>query len=301
MKVNKRNQKILITGGTGFIGRNLVAELLNDDHFVVVLTRKKITSDKKNLKYINNIDENFDYDIVINLCGEPISQRWTKNKKEKIYNSRIDVTKKLADIISKLKNPPSLVINGSAIGYYGTSNDLIFDEDSKATAQNLFSQKICEDWENEAQKISSKTRLAIIRTGVVVGKNGGIIKKMFLPFYFGLGGKIGKGSQYLSWISLADVIGAINHIINCENLEGVINLTAPSVSTNLEFSKTLAKILNRPCFFDMPSFVAKILFGQMAEELLLNGQNVYPKKLLKSDYNFQDLSLESAILKACQK
>lgn len=296
INLKQRNQKFLITGGTGFIGSKLVEEILKDGHQVAVLTRKKI-KDKK-INYIQNLEGEIDYDVVINLCGETISQRWSKKTKEKIYNSRINLTDKLAQIIKNSNKPPKLLISGSAIGYYGISNDLIFDENSKPTSQNLFSQKLCFDWENSAKKISDKTRLAIIRTGVVIGKNGGIMKKMLLPFKLGLGGKIGFGKQYLSWIALDDMIGAINHIINNENLKEAINLTAPSVATNEIFTKTLASILNRPCFFNMPSFVAKILFGKMADELLLNGQNVYPKKLLESGYKFHTTSLKEAILKA---
>ena len=296
IKLNKKNQKFLVTGGTGFIGSNLIKEILKDGHQVTVLTRKKIKN--KDITYIQNIDEDFNYDIVINLCGETISQRWSKKARQKIYNSRINITNNLAKIISNCKNPPKLVISGSAIGYYGTSDYLTFNEDSQITSQKLFSQKLCLDWEMSAKPIADKTRLAIIRTGVVVGKNGGIIKKMLLPFKLGLGGKIGKGTQYLSWIALDDVIGALNHIINNEDLSGAINLTTPKVTTNEIFSKALAKILNRPCFFDMPEFIAKILFGKMSEELLLNGQNIYPKKLLESGYEFQITSLENSILKA---
>jgi len=298
IKLNKRNQKFLITGGTGFIGSALVAEILKDGHQVIILTRKNLVSTSKNLRYIKSLDENFECDILINLCGETISQRWSKKTKDKIYKSRIDLTKKIADIIGAKKITPSLVISGSAIGYYGVSDKLIFDENSNPKTQNLFSQKICLDWENAIKIISNKTRLVSIRTGVVVGKNGGIIKKMFLPFKLGLGGKIGKGTQYLSWIALCDVIGSINHIINNDNLSGAINLTAPSVATNKTFSETLAKTLNRPCFFDMPELVAKILFGQMAQELLISGQNVYPKKLLESGYKFQKPALKEAILEA---
>lgn len=298
INLNKKQQKFLITGGTGFIGSKLVEEILKDGHFVEVLTRKNLISDQKKLKYIQNLNNNFDYDIVINLCGEPISVRWSKKTKEKIYNSRINLTNELVNLIKNSNNPPKLFISGSAIGYYGTSDQLIFDEDSNPTTQNLFSQKICFNWEESARKVTDKTRVAIIRTGVVVGKNGGIIKKMLLPFKLGLGGKIGLANQYLSWIALEDEIAAINHIINNESLSGAINLTAPSVTTNKIFSKTLAKILNRPCFFDMPEFIVKILFGQMGEELLLNGQNVYPKKLLQSGYQFKIKSLDEAILKA---
>ncbi len=299
INLDKKNQKFLITGGTGFIGSKLVAEILKDGHKITILTRnKKLLKQKSAINYIDNLEIEMNFDIVINLCGEAISQRWTKNIKQKIYSSRIDVTKKLVQIINNSKTPPKLVISGSAIGYYGVSKDQIFDEDSKIKDRKLFSQNLCEDWESAASKISNKSRLAIVRTGVVIGKNGGIMKKMLLPFSLGLGGKIGSGNQYLSWIFLDDFIGAINHIINKENISGAINLTAPNVSTNQDFSRILAKILNRPCFFNMPSFVAKIIFGQMADELLLNGQNVAPKKLLQSGYKFRVEGVEEALKKS---
>ena len=299
INLDKKNQKFLITGGTGFIGSKLVAEILKDGHKVTIFTRnKKLLQQKSAINYIDNLDIEMNFDIVINLCGETISQRWTKNIKQKIYASRIDITKKLAQIINNSKTPPKLVISGSAIGYYGVSQDQVFDEDSKIKDQKLFSQNLCKDWEDAAALISRKSRLVTIRTGVVIGKNGGIMKKMLLPFKLGLGGKIGSGNQYLSWIFLDDLIGSINHIINKENISGAINLTAPKVSTNQDFSKILAKLLNRPCFFNMPSFVAKIIFGQMADELLLNGQNVAPKKLLQSGYNFKVKNVEEALEKS---
>jgi len=296
INLNKKNQKFLITGGTGFIGSKLVKKILEDSHEVTVLTRnEKLLKTKDKVKYINNLDEKFNYNIVINLCGELISQRWTRKKKEEIYDSRIDITKKLAKIIKNSKTPPNLVINGSAVGYYGTSQNQIFDEETTPTNQNLFSQNLCKDWENSSSTISAKSRLVIIRTGVVIGKNGGIIKKMLTPFKFGLGGEIGSGWQYLSWIFLDDVIGAINHIINDDNLSGPINLTSPKAVTNKIFSQALAKLLNRPCFFKMPSFLAKTIFGQMADELLLGGQNVIPKKLLQSGYIFKVKDIEEAL------
>lgn len=298
MSTDKHNQSILITGGTGFIGSALIEEFSQKGYMIYVLTRKKLKEDSKSVKFINDIYQNIEYDIVINLSGAPISQRWSERVKKEIYESRINVTKKIVDFVNTVKTPPKLIISGSAIGYYGTSNELVFDENSKPTSQELFSQELCLDWEREIKKIEDKVRLVIIRTGVVVGKNGGIIKKMFLPFSLGLGGKIGSGNQYLSWISLIDVVGAIDHIIRHEDMRGFINLTAPMVTTNKIFSQILAKVLNRPCFFDMPSIIAKILFGQMAKELLLDGQNVVPKKLLASGYEFKVKNIEEAISKS---
>jgi len=299
INLDKKNQKFLITGGTGFIGSKLVKEILKDGHKITILTRnKKLLKQKSEINYIDNLDVEMNFDIVINLCGEAIFQRWTDSVKKKIYSSRIDITKKLAQIINNSKTPPKLVISGSAIGYYGISQDRIFEEDSKIEDQTLFSQNLCKDWESAASSIINKSRLVIIRTGVVIGKNGGIMKRILLPFKFGLGGKIGNGKQYLSWIFIDDVILAINHIINKETITGAINLTAPKAITNQDFSKTLARILNRPCFFNIPAFFAKIVFWQMGDELLLNGQNVAPKKLLQSGYNFKIKSIGEALDKS---
>lgn len=297
INLNKKNQKILITGGTGYIGSALTKEFLADDQKVTILTRKNKSSDNKNLTYIKDLPaaENFDFDIVINLCGETIAQRWNKFSKERIYNSRVKTTENLTKIISQTKTPPKLVINGSAIGVYGTSLTENFTEETKINNQNFFSQKLCLDWENAAKDISKYSRLAIIRTGVVIGKNSGILRKMLPAFKFGLGGKIGNGNQILSWIHIDDWVGIAAKIINDQNLSGPINATSPNSVTNQEFSKILAKSLNRPCFFDMPSLAAKILFGQMAEELLLDGQKVIPEKILKNNYQFQFEHLEKAI------
>ncbi len=298
--IDLKNKKynFLITGGTGFIGSKLTKELLNDDQNLTILTRnqKLLKNKQSNLKYVDNISNlEFDFDIIINLAGEPISNRWTQKNKEQIYHSRIEITKKLVEKIIQSKTPPKLFISGSAIGYYGTANDQVFDENSKVNETNLFSQKLCIDWENEAKKAQDKTRLVLIRTGVVIGKNKGILAKMTPPFKLGLGGKIGSGKQILSWIHIDDEISAINHIINNEEITGEINLPSASPVSNKEFSQILAKTLKRPCFFDMPEFMAKIAFGEMGQELILNGQAVIPQKLLETGYKFKFNTLEDAL------
>lgn len=292
-KNNRLN--FLITGGTGFIGSKLVDKILSLGNSVTVLTRKTNLKSSKNLQYINKIGEEFDYDIVINLCGEPISCRWSKSKKLAIYQSRIDPTKNLVEKILNSKTPPKIFISGSAIGYYGTSNTEIFDENSKQANQKLFSQNLCADWEREAQKANIKTRVVLLRTGVVIGAKGGIIKKMLLPFKMFLGGKISSGMQSISWIYIDDVVGAILHIINHQDIVGAVNLTSPNSASNLQFSQALAKAIGRPCLFTIPALSMKIIYGKMAEELLLNGQKVYPTTLLKSGYNFKFTELKSAI------
>ncbi len=288
----------LITGGTGFIGKKLVSSLNKKGHKITILTRKNNTKNNTSninfVKDINNLD--FNFDVIINLCGAPISVFWSKKAKQEIHNSRIEITKNLISKINNTKTPPKLFISGSAIGYYGVSNDITFNEESKPLEQNLFSQQLCFDWENAALKINNLTRLVLIRTGIVIGNNGGIIKKMKLPFLSGLGGKIGSGNQPMSWIHVDDVVNAIEFIVNNQNIKGGLNLTSPNHTTNSEFSKILSYALNRPCFFDMPSFIAKLLFGKMAEELLLAGQIVEPKKLLDNNYEFLYKNLKEAII-----
>jgi hypothetical protein len=200
IKLIQKNCKFLITGATGFIGSKLCQELLQDGHQIVALTRKKNKiSAHKNLKYINDLDEeNFNYDVVINLAGAPISVYWTQKNQQEIRDSRLNITQKIVEKISNSENAPKLFISGSAIGVYGTSNSIIFSENSQPTKQNLFSQKLCKDWEEIALKAQDKTRVVLLRTGVVVGEGGGIIKKLTPPFKFGLGGKIGDGTQIMS-------------------------------------------------------------------------------------------------------
>jgi uncharacterized protein (TIGR01777 family) len=287
-------KKYLITGGSGFIGKKLVEKLSEEGASVTVLTRQSRFKSSAFVKYIHNLDEHdFDYDVVINLQGESISQRWTKAKKEKIVSSRIEITKKIVEKINSSKSPPSLFISGSAIGYYGTSDTLVFLENSQKTSQSLFSQNLCSKWEESA--MLAKTRVVLLRTSVVIGKNGGILQKMLLPFSLGLGGKIGSGKQYLSWVQIDDAVRAIIFLIENKNMKGAVNISSPNFVTNFEFSKSLARALKRPCLFSIPTFVAKLLYGKMAEELLLNGQKVYPQALLEAGFSFQCKKLDEAI------
>ncbi len=291
----------LVTGGTGFIGSKLVDKLLSLGNSVTVLTRQSNLKSLNNLHYISKLKDNFNYDVVINLCGEPISCRWSESKKQKIAQSRIDVTKDLVAKILNSKTPPKLFISGSAIGYYGTSETKVFEENSQPTNQEFFSQKLCFDWEFEAKKAINKTRLVLLRTGVVIGKNGGIIKKMLPPFKMFLGGKIASGRQTLSWIHIDDEIGAILHIINNADISGAVNLTSPNPASNLDFSQALAQQISRPCLFTIPAISMKIIYGEMAKELLLSGQKVYPKVLINSGYVFKFTELKLALADALTK
>ncbi len=294
-------KRILVTGGTGFIGSKLCLKLQEMGYNLTILSRKPLQKNHKNLQFIRNLNDiDFNFDIVINLAGEPISQRWSENKRNKIYTSRINLTQQISDKINSSKNPPKIFISGSAIGYYGTSETKTFDEQSSPTTQNYFSQKICFDWENAAKKSEQKTRLIILRTGVVIGQNGGIIKKMLPAFKFGLGGKIASGNQYFSWIHVEDAVNAIIHLMQNENSCGAFNITSPNHSNNYEFSQILAKNLHRPCFFKIPKFVLQLIYKNMATELLIEGQKVYPKALIDENFTFKYSNLDSAIKEALQ-
>lgn len=293
--LNNKNYKFLITGGTGFIGSKIIDAIKNQSSEITILSRNSKISDNKSISYIKNLDEKeFNYDIIINLSGAKIAKRWSKKSKEEIVNSRINITKQIVDKITNAKKKPKIFISGSAIGYYGNNDKESLIENSFIEKQDSFSQNLCFDWENEAKKCENLTKLAIIRTGIVIGKDGGFLKQMLPIFKIGLGGKIGDGKQYLSWIHIDDEIGAIIHIINNE-LSGAFNLTTKTPITNLQFAKIFAKTLKRPSFLSTPAIVMKLIYGKMAEELILNGQRILPQKLLDSGYEFQFNEIEKAL------
>jgi len=289
---------ILVTGGTGFIGSSLCVHLSSLGHKLTVVTRGS-TLGYDAIKAINDLqaleaDESFD--VVINLAGQPIAdKRWSKLQKEKILNSRIDTTKQLILFFNYTKNKPAVFISGSAIGYYGVGiNNSTINEN--AQGDDSFSSVLCAQWEKcalAAQLLGIRT--CLLRTGIVLGKNGGALQKMLPPFKLGLGGKIGSGSQWMPWIHLDDMIGIIELCIHNKNISGAINCTAPNPVTNLTFSKTLAASIHRPAIFPMPAFIITLLMGKMGEELLLNGKRIIPEKALYFGYKFNYEELEKAL------
>jgi len=291
----------LITGGTGFIGSELVKKLVQKGNSVTVLSRKK-NQKNSSVRFIGNfseIDQNEKIDCVINLAGEPIAaKKWSRKQKEILLNSRLDVTKKIIELIAKLNHKPRLLISASAIGFYGSNEDEILDEKSPHKIE--FTNQLCGAWEAQALEAQGfGVRTCIVRLGVVLEKNGGALAKMLPAFKFGLGGKIASGKQFMSWVHRQDVLSAIDFLINNDKLSGVFNVTAPNPLTNAEFTKTLAKTLRRPAFFDMPLFVVKMLFGEMGETLLAKGQRVYPKNLLDSGFDFRFKNLRDALIDIC--
>lgn len=280
--------KYLMTGGTGFIGKNFIDSLSPEEDQVTILSRKNVNS-HGNCTFINNLlsiknDEVFD--CIINLAGAPIDCRWTEANKQKLINSRVKTTKSLMTLIRRLKVKPKIMISGSAIGFYGDCNNEVLDENS--IGKNSFTHELCKKWEDEASKAESYgLRVCFIRLGVVLGANGGFIKKTYFPFKFGLGGKIGSGEQLFSWIHIDDVISGIKFIIENKNCSGAYNFVAPNTITNAKLTLYMGKILNRPTIFNIPTSLVKIIFGEMGKCLLLKGNKIKPKKLLEQGYSFK--------------
>ncbi len=237
------------------------------------------------------------FDIVINLAGEPIAdKRWSRHQKEVIYNSRINTTRQLIEYFKKSRHRPELFISASAIGYYGIgqTNESVNEE---ATGDQSFSSQLCQQWEAVASQAKALgIRTCLLRTGIVLGKGGGALKKISPPFRLGLGGKIGNGNQWMSWIHLDDLVGIILYCIEHKNITGAVNGTAPNPVTNKLFTKVLGKTLERPAIIPLPAVIVRLLMGQMGEELLLAGKKVLPDKIIKAGYKFKYKQLEQALL-----
>ena len=286
---------ILITGGTGFIGSTLCSRLVEDQHHLVVVSRhpERIKPPVQGIDSLENLDMVFD--AVINLAGEPIvNKRWTDEQKQRILSSRLDTTQALIDYFARIETKPHVFISGSAIGYYGVGKT---DEpiDESGAGDDSFSSQICRQWETialEAQALGIRT--CLLRTGVVLG-NGGALAKMLTPFKLGAGGRMGQGTQWMSWIHIRDLIGIILYCIEHDGIQGPVNGTAPSPVTNQQFTKALGKVLNRPTIFPMPAAAIKLLMGQMGEELLLAGKKILPKKIQDAGYPFLYEDLEEAL------
>lgn len=301
LKGNKK-MKILISGSSGLVGKELNALLENQGHDVFSLVRsEKLAKKEKNIFWdpeLGILDELnlVGFDAVIHLAGENIaSKRWSKKQKEKIKSSRIKSTKLLSDSLAKLKNPPKVFICASAIGFYGDRpNELVLEH--SPSQKGDFLSETCVAWETACNSArSAGIRVVHTRFGIILSPKGGALAKLLLPFQMGAGGIIGNGKQVMSWISLDDVIYALVYVLQNEDISGPVNFTAPRPVTNHEFTKTLGKVLRRPTLFPVPSFAAKIVFGEMADALLLSSLNAKPKVLEESGFKFTYPDLESAL------
>jgi len=289
---------ILITGGSGLIGQALIKRLQADR--IIVLTRNPEKSANvlpDNIELTSSLDE-VDFnnlDVVVNLAGEAIvDKRWSSTQKNTICQSRWQITQNLVDKIHAATTPPHSFISGSAIGFYGRQGPSAIDE-AHQDIYDEFSHQVCQKWEAIAQQANSdKTRVCLIRTGIVLASNGGALSKMLPAFRFGLGGPIANGQQFMSWIHIDDMVAVLLAAIEQPDLSGVINATAPTPVSNQKFSETLSTVLSRPCMFRVPAFVLRILLGESAD-LILYGQNVLPRKLLDNHFKFQYPSLHKAL------
>ena len=283
------NSRILVSGVSGPIGAALLPSLKTSGWSVVRLVRGPAAGNGQiswNPAVPITPEAVSGFDAVIHLAGESIFGRWTAAKKRKIRDSRVAGTLNLAQALARAEDKPKVFVCGSAIGYYGNRGDEALSEES-APGTGFLAQ-VCQEWEEATMPaVQADIRTAHLRTGIVLSAKGGALGAMLLPFKLGLGGRTGDGRQWMSWIDVRDMVGAIHHILKNDLLQGAVNMVAPKPVTNAEFARTLAGVLSRPAIFPMPAFVAKLIFGEMGEELLLGSQKVEPGKLISSGYPFR--------------
>ena len=293
--------KILITGASGLIGKALQRSFAEQGHEMLLAGRGE---PKKSNEIQWSVDEGFreedlnrleGIDVVVHLAGENIAGlRWTDEKKNAIRDSRVKGTHNLVNSLARLTQKPRVFIAGSAIGFYGDRGDETVTEASPPG--NTFLSDVSKEWETESRRAEdSGTRTVLLRTGIVLSKDGGALATMMTPFKFGVGGVIGSGKQWMSWISLDDVVAIVNFAIGNENLRGAVNVVAPNPVTNEEFTKTLGVVLYRPTFLPLPEFAVNLVFGEMGDALLIDSTRVEPKRLQEAGYKFKFPTLKPAL------
>jgi uncharacterized protein len=293
-------RRILVTGGTGFIGTRLTTALIAAGHAVTILTR-----DVKNTQHLTppftvvtnttQIAASEKFDAIINLAGEPIANGlWTARKRQQIIESRVCATKDIVALIDRLHSKPAVLVNGSAIGWYGCREDEPLTE--AAAAAPGFTHDVCAAWERTARQVETLgVRVVLLRIGLVLGSEGGMLANLLFPFEFGLGGRIGSGRQWMSWIARDDLVRLIAHCIATPALRDAVNATAPHPVRNADFTRTLGKCLTRPALLPLPALPLRVLAGDFAEELLLGGQYVLPHKASASGFHFTTPHLDQAL------
>ncbi len=289
---------ILMTGGTGFIGSRFVNKLVNEGHHVYVITRYPRThKDTESVSYIS-----FDYPIrrlptihaVVNLAGESLFGYWSEKKKEMIYTSRIEATERLVNMMLQMEKKPQVFLSGSAIGYYGTQSNKIFTEHTTQPSDD-FLASVVSTWENTAHHAEDLgTRTVYTRFGVVLDRNEGALPLMAMPIKLFVGGKIGDGKQWISWIHINDCINLLYYALVEPSIKGPINVTAPNPQRNIEFIKTLARVLRRPALISTPAPILQIALGDM-HQLITKGQYILPQKAIDQQFTFQYPYLEDAL------
>ncbi len=291
--------KVLISGSTGIVGTHIIDTISSDSSEIWRLVRSQTQGENLILwdpkgGYVENPNLLEGFDAVIHLSGENIVSRWTEKKKNSIRQSRILSTRYLVNVFSGLRNPPKTFICASAIGYYGDRGEEVLNEDS-VPGSGFLSDTCCE-WENEANKASDLgIRVVNLRIGIVLSSRGGILGSLLLPFKMGLGGVIGSGDQYISWISIEDLPRIIVYILEHEGIRGPVNAVSPNPVNNREFTTKLALVLQKPAWFSVPSFAIRLFFGEMGRCTMLASSMVFPEKLLSSGYEFLHEDLDSAL------
>ena len=295
--------RVLVSGASGPIGFALVKSLKSQGFAVTRLVRKaaggpdQVIWDPSRPVPPELVSG---FEAVIHLSGESIVGRWTEAKKQRIIESRVQGTGHMAQALAKAAQRPRVFVSASAVGYYGNRGDEILREDSPSG--DGFAAEICRQWEGATEPASAAgIRTAQMRFGVVMSADGGALPKMLLPFRMGLGGRLGSGRQWSSWVSIDDVVGAIEHVLNHETLRGAVNTVSPNPVTNAEFTSTLASVLHRPAIFPVPAFAVKLIFGEMGEELFLGSQRVEPAKLAATGYQFKHPELRNALKDILQR
>ncbi|MCM3872097.1 MAG: TIGR01777 family oxidoreductase [Pyrinomonadaceae bacterium] len=290
--------KLLISGSHGLVGKALIKSLAAKGHEIFRLVRHAPGSDAEIEwspdRYSIALARLEGFDAVVHLAGESIATgRWNEDKKRKIRESRVRGTKLLSDALGNLRKPPKTLISASAIGYYGNRGDELLKENS--SRGDDFLADVCAEWENAtAHAKEMGIRVVNTRFGIILDREGGALAKMLPPFRMGVGGKVGSGEQWMSWIALDDVVGAIEQVLANENVKGPVNFVAPNPVRNAEFTKTLGKVLSRPTIFPIPAFGVRLMFGEMADALLLSSQRVEPERLKDAGYEFKFAQLYGA-------
>lgn len=298
--------KIAITGSTGLIGPALVASFLKDNHLVTQISRQSAFEDGPKTPLIvwdpktGVLDSKAleGFDVIIHLAGANVGERWTQDYKRIILDSRIDGTRLLSRTIAILHQKPKLFISASAIGYYGNHHaQHVLDE--RSPLGKGFLAEVCRQWEEETAPVKDAgVRVVNLRIGVVLNKSGGALAKMWLPFQLGLGGVLGNGYQMMSWIALDEIAPIVKFIIEHEHLSGPVNAVSPNPVNNRDFTRVLGEVINRPVFLPVPEFAVRLLFGEMGQTLLLEGNRVMPQKLLDAGYEFQYSEIKTALERA---
>ncbi len=285
--------KIALFGASGFIGRYLKKALRAEDHDLTVILREGFNKQDTDFcaEYIDH------HDVVINLCGAPLSKKWSEKYKQELLDSRILTTRKITEAILSVSDPPETFINVSSVGIY--NDEQIQKEESHAFADN-FLGKLCQNWEAEAMKAKGRCRVVVLRTGLVLAKDEGALEKIMPRFRSGIGASKGNGNQGVSWIHIDDLTDIFLFVINHTEIEGVVNAVGENPTNNYHFSEMLGRMYGQPVYFSIPRFALKLIYGERAQ-LLIDGQRVIPEKLLKSGFRFQYPTLDKALVALYKK